>query len=335
MSQLVLTAVGGDLSETLSTSDDTVPAPNADELVVAVEAAPVNNADVLFAAGWFGVHPQVPSAMGAEGVGRVIEAGPEADQALIGRRVLILPTFVQGTWADRVVIPARSAIPVGDTADALQLAMLPVNPATAYALLHDYVALSPGDWIGLNLANSAVGQYVITLAKRAGIKTLAVVRREDAVKQVRESGADVVLLDGQDLGSRIADALGGSELKLFLEGTGSPEQVARVSSSVEAGGSVVAFSSATGQTPAIPLPDLIYRSVSLRSFFIMSWLGNTPRAELERIYGELASLVESGTLHASVEATYPLNEHREALAHAQRPGRTGKILFTPGTRKNA
>ncbi|KIF73406.1 hypothetical protein QR77_04360 [Streptomyces sp. 150FB] len=330
MSHIVLTAVGGDLDETLSLSDEKAPAPTGDELLVAIEASPVNNADILFAAGWFGVYPQLPGAMGAEGVGRVVEAGPDADQSLVGRRVLVLPTFVQGTWADHVVIPSRSAIPVSGTADALQLAMLPVNPATAYALLHDYAKLQPGDWIGLNLANSAVGQYVIALAKRAGIRTLAVVRRADAVGPVQESGADIVLVDGEDLSGRAAEALAGNELKLFFDGTGDPEQIARVSSSVEAGGSIVAFSSATGQTPTLPLPDLIYRGVSLRSFFILGWLGRTPRPELERIYGELAALVESGGLSASVEATYRLDQHREALAHAQRPGRTGKILFTPG-----
>lgn len=329
MTRLVLSAVGGDLADTVTLNDAPTARPTGDELLVAIEAAPVNNADILFAAGWFGIYPKVPSALGAEGVGRVIDAGPQADRSLVGRRVLVLPTFVQGTWADQVVIPSRNAVPVSERADALQLAMLPVNPATAYALLHDYATLKPGEWIGLNLANSAVGQYVVALAKQAGIKTLAIVRREDAAKQVRELGADVVLLDGEGLGDRMTEALGGSQLRLFLEGTGSPEQVAEVAPSVEAGGSVVTFAVATGQTPAIPLPDLIYRGVSLRSFFILNWIRDTPRPELERIYGELASLVESGALHAAVEATYRLDQFRESLAHAQQTGRSGKVLFTP------
>ncbi|TDD37503.1 trans-2-enoyl-CoA reductase [Nonomuraea terrae] len=330
MSHLILTAVGGDLGETVSLSNDSVPAPTGDDLLIAVEAAPVNHADVLFAAGWFGVYPDVPAALGAEGVGRVIEAGPQADRSLLGRRVLILPTFAHGTWADRVVVPARQVVPVGDSADALQLAMLPVNPATAHALLNDYVTLRPGDWIGLNLANSAVGQYVIALAKRAGVRTLAIVRREKAAAQVRELGADAVVLDGDGLEDRLAKALGDHRLRLFLEGTGSSDQVAAVAGSVETGGSVVAFSSATGQSPALPLPDLIYRGLSLRSFFILNWIATTPRQELEKIYGELAELVEQGVLRVAVEATYPLHQHHEALAHAQRPGRSGKILFTPG-----
>ncbi|WP_410813915.1 zinc-dependent alcohol dehydrogenase family protein [Micromonospora sp. 067-2] len=327
MSHLFLTAVGGDPTETVQLDENSQLSVGDGEVLVAVEAAPINPADMLFALGWFSVYPQVPSPIGAEGVGRVVQAGPGADQALVGRRVVILPTFVHGTWADQVVVPAQNVIPVTENADPLQLAMLPVNPATAYALINDYVTLRPGDWIGLNLANSAVGQQVIALAKQAGVKTLAVVRREDAAQQVRELGADLVVLDGDNLGNRVAEALDGTQLRLLLEGTGSPEQVAELVRSVEAGGSVVTFASVTGQSPALPLGDLIYRGVSLRAFFVLNWLRDTPRAELVRIYTELAELVERGVLRTAVEATYPLRKHREAIGHAARQERGGKVLF--------
>jgi len=226
-------------------------------------------------------------------------------------------------------VPASRLIAVRDDVDALQLAMLPVNAATAYALLHDYVALSPGDWIGLNLANSAVGHYLIPLARRAGIRTLAVVRREAAAEQVRRRGADVVLVDGDDLAERATAALDGGSLRLLLEGTGDPAEVAKLVGLVEENGTVVAFSSATGQTPAVPLPDLIYRGISLRSFYILGWLRDTPRERLEEIYGGLAELVAAGVIGAEVEATYALDQFPVALAHAQQTGRSGKVLFTP------
>src|SRR4026208_1046915 len=62
--------------------------PGVDEVVVAVEAAPINGADLLFAAGWFAVYPQVPAALGAEGAGRGVSAGSPADPALTGRSAL-------------------------------------------------------------------------------------------------------------------------------------------------------------------------------------------------------------------------------------------------------
>ena len=330
MSHLFLTAIGSP-SVAIALLDVPDRALAADELRVAVEAAPINNADLLFAAGWFSVVPQVPAEMGAEGVGRVLAAGSDLDPDVVGRRVVILPTFVHGTWGHEVTVPARHTVVVPDGADPLQLAMLAVNPATARALLTDYAALEQGDWIGLNLANSAVGLHVIALARRAGIRTVAIVRREEVAERVRERGADVVLVDGEDLGSRVADALDGARLRLFLDGTGDSRHIAELTPNIEPGGSLVVFAAASGQAPALPLADLIYRGVSLRAFFILNWIRDTPREELEQAYAELADLVGDGVLRTDIEAGYPLETFHQALEHAAKEGRSGKVLFTPGT----
>jgi len=329
MSKLILTAVGGDLTTTVEL-DAAGPAElGPDDALVAIEAAPINGADLLFAAGWFGVYPEVPAKLGAEGVGRVVEVGSQVDPRLVGRRVIVLPDFRSGTWATTTVVPVDHLIEVPAGTDAWQLAMLSVNPAAAYALLHDYTELEAGDWVGLNLANSAVAQSLIPLARRSGIRVLAVVRRADTVEQVRRLGADIVLVDGEGLGERAVAALGGDRLKLLFEGTGDPAQVAELVTAVENGGSVVAFAAATGQTPAVPLPDLIYRGVSLQSFYILRWLNDTPRERLEQVYAELAALVEEGVIGADVEASYPLADAATALAHAQQTARNGKVLFVP------
>src|SRR4029453_4675862 len=288
MNRLVLPVVGGGPANTVSLDVGPEGSPGVDDVVVEVEAAPINNADVLFAAGWFGVYPQVPAAMGAEGVGRVVEAGSKVDPALVGRRVLILPTFYYGTWATRTVVPARNVIPVPEDADPLQLAMLSVNPAAAYALLNDFVPLRPGDWVGFNLANSAVGHYLIALARATGVKTLAVVRREEAAREVRQLGADLVIVDGNGLKERVAEGLGRARLRVLFEGAGEPGQVAQVATAGEDGGSVIAFAAATGQAPALPLVDLLYRGITLRGFFILNWIRDTPRDRLARVFGGCA-----------------------------------------------
>jgi hypothetical protein len=44
--------------------------------------------------------------------------------ALQGKRVLILPTYEQGTWAGQIVVPVRNIVPMSDEADPLQLSMI-------------------------------------------------------------------------------------------------------------------------------------------------------------------------------------------------------------------
>ena len=114
---------------------------------------------------------------------------------MLGKRVLVVPTYEQGTWADEVVVPAHNVVPISGEADPIQLAMLGINPATAYILLNRFVALNPGDWVGQTAANSAMGQYIVKLAKLAGVKTLNVVRRKEAAEQVLLFGGDRVVLE--------------------------------------------------------------------------------------------------------------------------------------------
>ncbi|NIP93798.1 MAG: alcohol dehydrogenase, partial [Akkermansiaceae bacterium] len=81
-------------------------------------------------------------------------------------------------------------------ADPLQLAMLKINPATAHLMLTRYRDLAAGDWLVQNAANSAVGTYLIELARARGVRTMNVVRRAELVDPLRARGADAVILDG-------------------------------------------------------------------------------------------------------------------------------------------
>ena len=330
MSQLVLTAIG-DVAEVVALSPDPDLTVGPDDVLVEMEAASINLTDFRLASGTYTDKIQVtlPAVLGSEGVGRVREAGSAVDPALVGRRVVILPTYEQGTWAERSVVPARAVVAVGETGDPLQLAMLAVNPPTAYFLLNRYVQLKPGDWIAQDMANSAVGQYVIELARNAGVRTLNVVRRPDSVEPLRSLGADIVVVDdgSTNLKDSVAAALGDTKLKLVLDGVGGTT-AGDLAHSLEFGGLVVSYSSLTRTPIAVPAADLVYNELGVRGFWLVNWLRRAPRAEIESVYGQLAELAEQGVIAASVDATYPLREYRAAFEYARRPRRSGKVLFT-------
>ena len=97
-----------------------------------------------------------------------------------------------GSWSTHVVTEAAQLVPLPNEADPLQLAMMTINPPTAALLLSEFVRLDPGEWVIQNAANSAVGLYLVQLARYRGHRTVNVVRREDAAAVVRETGGDVV-----------------------------------------------------------------------------------------------------------------------------------------------
>jgi NADPH:quinone reductase-like Zn-dependent oxidoreductase len=328
MRQLQLVA-HGEPSDVIELHTVSEPVLGEEDVLVSMEAAPINPSDFLLVRGLYGVRPAFPFSVGAEGVGRVTHTGSKVDAALQGKRVLILPTYEQGTWADQVVVPVRNLVPMSDEADPLQLSMIGINPVTAYLLLNRYVSLMPGDWIGQTAANSAMGQYIIALAKLAGVKTLNVVRREEATEQVRQLGGDRVVLQGDNLHKDIEEALDGRKLSLVLDSVGGTP-VGELAKSLKTGGSIVAYAIQSRQFPAISPGDFIYRGLSLHGFWLINWIRNAPRTEIQEIYQKVGGLVADGSLSAAVEHVYPLEQFKEALEQSLKSNRGGKILFKFG-----
>ena len=329
MRQLQLVA-HGEPSEVVELKTVGDPPLGPEDVLISMEAAPLNPSDFLLVRGMYGVRPTFPSPVGAEGVGRVIGIGSKVDLALRGKRVLILPTYEQGTWADQVVVPVRNVVAMSDEAEPLQLSMIGINPATAYLLLNRYVSLMPGDWIGQTAANSAMGQYIIALAKLAGAKTLNVVRREEAAEQVRQWGGDSVVLQGDHLHDDIEERLAGKKLSLVLDTVGGAP-VGELAKSLMTGGSIVIYALQSGKFPAVSPADLIYHDLSLHGFWLINWLRNAPRTEIQEIYQKLGDLVADGSLSATVEHTYPLEHFKEAFEQSLKAKRSGKILFKFGS----
>ncbi|HET7668103.1 MAG TPA: alcohol dehydrogenase catalytic domain-containing protein, partial [Mycobacterium sp.] len=156
MKHLVLNKFGRPDESVLLVDDDSDPVPGTGEVLVRVEAAAINPSDLLLVEGRYLARPQLPAPLGAEGVGMVEAAGPGVNNGIVGKRVIVLPTYKYGTWSQKVIAAEADVVEVPE-ADSLQLAMLSINPVTAHLLLETIADLAIGDWVGQTAANSAVG----------------------------------------------------------------------------------------------------------------------------------------------------------------------------------
>ena len=181
-------------------------------------------------------------------------------------------------------------------------------------------------WVAQTGASSATAGYVLALAKHAGLRTLNVVRRAESVKPLLDAGADVVLVEGADLTEQAADAIGDASLELILDPVAG-ESVAQLASLLKIDGQIISYTARARQPLSIPVVDLIFRVLSVHGYWLNLWLQRTPQDTVAQTYHELATLVADGTLAATVEATYALADYREAIAHAGRSDRNGKVLF--------
>ena len=303
-----------------------VPPLQAGQVLVEVLAAPINPADILTLTGEYAVLPPLPAIGGREGVGRVAELGSDTGDAAVGQLVL-LPLGC-GSWSSHIVAEAAQLRPLPDHADPLQLSMMTINPPTAALLLSEFVTLERGDWVIQNAANSAVGVYLVQLARHRGYRTVSVVRRQDAAAVVRDAGGDVVLVDGEDLPTRVLDATDGAAIRLGIDAVGGTAS-GRLADTLCERATLVSYGHMGGEPCQVPADAFVFGDLTLRGFWLVNWFRRTPEHQRRVLVDELAELITRGTLHAPIHATYDVSEIKEAVASAASGERSGKILIVP------
>jgi NADPH:quinone reductase-like Zn-dependent oxidoreductase len=231
-------------------------------------------------------------------------------------------------WAQRRKVKGDDAIPLPAGIDLRQAAMVRINPPTALLMLSDFVDLKPGDWAIQNVANSAVGRLLIVLARQRGLRTVNVVRRASLTDELKALGADVVIVDGDDLAQRVAKATGDAAIRLGVEAIGGAA-TGRLADCIATDGTLVHYGSMSGEDPAVGRSNFIYRGVRLTGFMLGRFLGRRSPQKIREIYAELAGQVMAGKLSAPVDTVYPIDKIKDALAHADKGGRNGKILVSP------
>ncbi|WP_179562473.1 zinc-binding dehydrogenase [Sphingomonas sp. R3G8C] len=208
---LVLTSQvheGGKIVAALT--DMPLPAPGENDVVIAVEAAPINPSDLgllfssariddaVFAPGQVEA-PVSPAGMaalagrigevmpvGSEGAGTVIAAGSgAAAQALVGKRVA---TVAGGMYARHRVVPAASCMVLPEGTSARDGAAAFVNPLTAVGFVETLRSVG-GKGIIHTAAASNLGQMLVRLCAAEGIPLVNVVRKAEQADLLKGIGA--------------------------------------------------------------------------------------------------------------------------------------------------
>jgi mitochondrial enoyl-[acyl-carrier protein] reductase / trans-2-enoyl-CoA reductase len=317
----------GEVLELVEIDDPGAPGPG--EALVEMVAMAVNPADILRIEGRYGASPPpLPAIPGSDGVGRVVALGKGVVHLAVGDVVVPLAGPM---WVERMRRPAAALVKLPAGVDPLQAAMLKVNPATARLMLSEIVALAPGDWLIQNASNSAVGLLVARFAREKGIRTVNLVRRLAAGRAVSEAGGDVIIVhDGstaQALAREVAASTKGAGIRLGLDAVGGAATNA-LAHALGEGGRIASYGMMSGRPCEIDPEQLVFRDITLTGFWLAQWFQRASAQEIGGLFADLAAGLAAGEIASPVEAVYPLSEGREALLHAARGARSGKILLT-------
>lgn len=297
------------------------------QVLVSLEAAPIHIADLLAMRGIMPFFPLPPGVGGFEGVGRVIACAGGVTQWKAGDRVFLPIGY--GAWQERHALKAAALMPAPDNVPAEQLALVPINLATAYLNLFAYEALQPGDWAIQNAANSNVGSYQAKIAKRKGIHLIHVVRRPELVETLEAQGRQHVLVDGPDLAAQVA-GLTDQKPRLAIDAVGG-DATTRMGACVADGGLVLSYGFLSKQPHAIAYEDLVFRGVRLRGMLTNFALERFSAAQQADMRAFLEAMMTRDQLKAEIAGIFPFSAAKDALRLAAQTGadRRGKVILVP------
>jgi NADPH:quinone reductase-like Zn-dependent oxidoreductase len=332
MQALVMHAVG-EPADVLRLETRPMPEPDAGQVRIRVQAAPMHPTDLHVMRGRYGFSPELPAVLGMECVGVVDALGDGVETVAVGERVITVG--ITGTWQQYVVADAARVVAVPDQMSTSTAAQLLTNPLTALLLVTSKLDVQPGEWLLQTAAGSTVGRLVLQLGRHLGFKTINVVRRRAAVEEILElGGSEVISTDDEDLCRRVREIAGEDGVSKAIDSVAG-QLGADVFHSLAPGGEMIVYGALSShrQTEAdrlsLPLDarSMIYGTKTVRGFWLYRWFTTTPQQQIGAALAQTFNLVADDTIRIPEGQPIPVALFADAARLAETPGRGGKPLL--------
>lgn len=313
----------GDTEDVLQYEDVPVPEPKAGEVLIKVEAAALNRADLSLRKGAYRISPdQLPVIPGREFAGTVERLGTNVNDFKVGQRVIGYPSL--GGYAERAVANASEVRPVPEGVSSAQAAAVPTVFLTAWFGLLTDGNLKSGEWLLVQGGSSGVGTAAIQIAKHLGVNVIATTGSEEKARRLRKLGADVTIDVSQtDFLPEVMRVTNNRGVDVVLEMIGG-EVYQKSLQALAPGGRLFSIGGAFGPIPDTP-PTLTEGRKATR-FSITNYLKAKP-GDFKQL-DEILKLVAEKKFQVPVDKSFPLAQTREAQRYLQGREHFGKVILT-------
>lgn len=313
----------GPTEEVLRYEEVPTPKPGPQELLVKVEAASLNRADLNLRRGAYRIRPEdLPLIPGREFAGTVAAVDSEVNGFQTGQRVVAQPGL--GGYAEYAVAKPAVSRPVPHGVDSITASAVPTVFLTSwYALLEDG-KMKAGNQVLIQAGGSGVGTAAIQIAKHLGARVITTAGTDEKCRRLRDLGADETInYAAKDFKSEILRVTGGRGVDVVLEMIGG--EVYNKSLEVLApGGRLVSIGGAVGPIPDSP-PALTEDRKASR-FSITNYLNAHPEGFNQM--DEILLLIRDKKFQVLIDRTFPLSEARAAQRYLAGREHFGKIVLT-------
>ena len=313
----------GDSEDVLQYEDVPVPEPKAGEVLIKVDAASLNRADLSLRRGAYRISPdQLPVIPGREFAGTIQKLGANVTEYKAGQRVVGYPSL--GGYAEYAVANTSDIRPVPDSVTSVQAAAAPTVFLTAWFGLLTDGNLKSGEWLLVQGASGGVGTAAIQIGKHLGAKTIATTGSEEKARRLRQLGADVTIdVSQSDFLTEVMRVTNNRGVDVVLEMIGG-DVYQKSLQALAPGGRLVSIGGAFGSIPDSP-PDLTEGRKATR-FSITNYLKAKPE-EFKQL-DEILKLVGEKKFQVPIDKSFPLAETRAAQRYLQGREHFGKVMLT-------
>jgi len=323
MKAIQISEFGG--PEVLKLIDAPVPEPGSKEILVKIEVAGINFADIYWRRGVRGGEP--PMGCGAEGAGTVAAVGSEVTGFSEGDRVAYWYPKI-GAYAEYALCPDFRLVKIPDDMDYGTAAALMLQGLTAHYLIRSSPEVRAGETILFHAGAGGVGQIAVQIAKAQGATVFVTVGNEEKSAFAKSIGADeAILYDQVDFAEAARELTGGEGVHVVYDSIGKTTWEASLKA-LRTRGTVVYFGLASGPIPEMDLGILARMgSLSLIRTTLKDFVRD--KEEISWRDSEMFDLWQAGKLKIKIGQTYPLEEAAQAQADMEARRTSGKLLLTP------
>jgi putative PIG3 family NAD(P)H quinone oxidoreductase len=293
------------------------PTPGSGEVLVRVHAAGLNGADMMQRQGFYPAPPGSPADIpGLELAGEVAALGAGAERFAVGDRVMAI--VGGGGQAELATVHERQLMAVPAALDWPAAGGVPEVFTTAHDAIFTQAELRSGERLLVHGGAGGVGTAAIQLARAAGARVTATVRREELREQVAALGAEAIAPEG------FAEH---GPFDVILELVGAPN----LSDDLQAlatGGRITVIGVAAGAKGELNLLALMGKRARIHGSTLRARPLEEKALTARRLEREVLPLFESGALRVPVAETFPLEDAAGAYERFAAGGKLGKIVLT-------
>ncbi len=239
-----------------------------------------------------------------------------------------------GAYAEKCIVPELNCHVMPAAMSFAEGAAMGLVYLTAHLALVERGMYRPGEIVLVTGAAGGVGLAAVQVAKALGATVLATVSSEEKADLAKANGADhVIRTDVPDLREafrkQVYEAVGKRGVDLIVDPVGGDVFDASLRA-IAWCGRVVIVGFAEGRIPEVKAGYLLVKNIALIGLQSSDYRDREPD-KVRRVQQALFRMYESGKLKPHVMATYPMEEHQQALRGA-RPQVLGKVVLLMGQR---